>query len=114
MRSIRLAILGESPCHDCYAACCRQNGHDFAALLQGEEVRKFRPFATKVPIRANGHVVVETVLPYRDGRCVFLGDDDRCTIYEDRPRPAAISSARGSTTKMASASTAPSCNEIHG
>jgi Fe-S-cluster containining protein len=28
---------------------------------------------------------VERVLPYLDGRCQFLGADDRCTIYEDRP-----------------------------
>ena len=27
----------------------------------------------------------ERVLPYVDGRCQFLGDDDRCTIYDDRP-----------------------------
>lgn len=30
-------------------------------------------------------VVLEKVLPYVDGRCIFLGDDDRCLVYESRP-----------------------------
>ena len=81
----RLAILGESPCHLCYAACCKQNGHDYAVLLEGDERRQFGPFAMDVRIDAGGRTVIERVLPYRDGRCVFLGDDDRCTVYEDRP-----------------------------
>lgn len=75
-----------SPCHRCFAACCRQNGHEFAARLQGDtEWRRFAAFAVDVPIRRDGRVVVERVLPYRDGKCQFLGPDDRCTIYEVRP-----------------------------
>jgi Fe-S-cluster containining protein len=85
MPSLRLAILGDSPCHLCTAACCKQNGHAYAALLRGDEVRRFAPFAIDVPIETDGRVVFERVLPYRDGRCQFLGEDDRCTIYEDRP-----------------------------
>lgn len=27
----------------------------------------------------------EWCLPYKDGKCVYLGEDDRCTIYESRP-----------------------------
>ena len=27
----------------------------------------------------------EWCLPYKDGKCVYLGDDDKCTIYESRP-----------------------------
>ena len=81
----RLAILGESPCHLCYAACCKQNGHDYAVLLEGDERRRFGPFAIDVRIDDGERAVVERVLPYREGRCVFLGEDDRCTIYDDRP-----------------------------
>lgn len=81
----RLAILGESPCHLCYAACCKQNGHEFAVLLEGDERRRFGPFATDVRIDDGRRTIAERVLPYRDGRCVFLGDDDRCTVYDDRP-----------------------------
>jgi hypothetical protein len=85
-KRLRLAILGNSPCHLCTAACCKQNGHEYAALLQGDEIRKFAAFSAEVPIDAGGRVVVERVLPYVNGRCQFLGEDDRCTIYPDRPQ----------------------------
>ena len=85
MTRLRLAILGESPCHLCYAACCKQNGHEYAVLLEGDERRRFGPFAMEVRIDDGQRTVVERVLPYRDGRCVFLGTDDRCTVYDDRP-----------------------------
>ncbi len=84
---LRLAILGDSPCDLCTAACCRQNGHAYAVLLVGEqERRRFAAFSVDVPVEQGGRVSLERVLPYRDGRCAFLGEDDRCTIYEDRPR----------------------------
>lgn len=86
MGRVRLAILGDSPCHLCTAACCRQNGHDYAVLLQGEvERRRFAPFALDLPIDTGAGVAVERVLPYQDGRCIFLGHDNLCMIYEDRP-----------------------------
>lgn len=86
-RRFRLAILGDSPCDQCVAACCKQNGHAFAVLLEGDgERRRFAPWAQDVPVDAGGRcVVVERVLPYRDGRCPFLDAHDRCTIYDDRP-----------------------------
>lgn len=84
-RRLHLAVLGESPCHLCTAACCRQNGHDYAVLLRGAEVRRFAAFAVDAAIEQDGRRVVEKVLPYREGRCQFLGADDRCTIYDDRP-----------------------------
>lgn len=76
-----------SPCDRCYAACCRQNGHEFAAVLQGDvERRRFAAYSVEATfVRADGSAHVQRVLPYVDGRCQFLGDDDRCTIYEDRP-----------------------------
>jgi Fe-S-cluster containining protein len=85
MRTLRLAILGDSPCHLCFAACCRQNGHEYAVLLEGDERRRFAPFAADARVDSGTHVAVEKVLPYRDGRCVFLGADDRCLVYDDRP-----------------------------
>jgi Fe-S-cluster containining protein len=86
-RTLRIAIVGSSPCDQCVAACCKQNGHAYAVLLQGDaERRRFAAWAADVPVRnADGAVVVEKVLSYRGGRCPFLGDDDRCTIYQDRP-----------------------------
>ncbi len=86
-RRIRIAILGNSPCDLCTAACCKQKGHAYAALLQDDEIRKFAAFAIDAPIRtSDGRLTYERVLPYIAGRCQFLGDDDRCTIYDDRPR----------------------------
>jgi len=86
MKTLRLAILGDSPCHLCVAACCKQNGHAYAVLLEGDERRKFGPFAVDARVSDDGGIVaVEKVLPYRDGRCVFLGEDDRCLVYDDRP-----------------------------
>jgi Fe-S-cluster containining protein len=86
MRKIRIAIVGPSPCERCVAACCKQNGHEFAVLLQGDaERRRFAAFSVDATMQSGDRVIVERVLPYRDGRCQFLGDDDRCTIYDDRP-----------------------------
>lgn len=85
MRSLRIAIVGASPCGECYAACCRQNGHEYAVLLEEQERRKFAAFSTQMAFESDGQRRVEAILPYRDGRCIFLDPDDRCTIYEDRP-----------------------------
>ena len=86
MSLLRLAILGDSPCDLCTAACCRQNGHAYAVLLEGEgERRKFAAFAVDVPVGRDGFATSERVLPYRGGRCQFLADDNQCAIYDDRP-----------------------------
>lgn len=87
-RNLRIAIVGASPCERCVAACCKQNGHEFAALLRGdEELRCFAAFSIEATFQdTQGLLRVEKVLPYVAGRCQFLGRDDRCTIYDDRPR----------------------------
>jgi Fe-S-cluster containining protein len=85
IRRLRIAIVGASPCGACVAACCKQNGHAYSVLLEGREQRKFAPFAIDAPIACDGATVIEKVLPYRDGRCIFLGEDDLCAIYDDRP-----------------------------
>ncbi|CAN5547628.1 hypothetical protein BH09PLA1_BH09PLA1_35210 [soil metagenome] len=85
--NVRIAIIGASPCDQCMAACCKQNGHGYAALLDEAERARFAPFAEAVALRrSDGSLASELVLPYRNGRCQFLGEDDRCTIYDDRPR----------------------------
>lgn len=87
-RRLRIAVAGASPCHACDAACCKQNGHAFAALLEtDDERRRFRPWSTRAAFRdRSGEVTFADVLPYVAGRCVFLGDDDRCRVYDVRPR----------------------------
>lgn len=70
-------------------------------LLQtDEERRRFAAWSVTIAVRDHGGpggggggagIRHERVIPYRGGhadgvpRCPFLGDDDRCTIYEDRP-----------------------------
>ncbi|MGF1633601.1 MAG: YkgJ family cysteine cluster protein [Phycisphaerae bacterium] len=88
MRTFRVAVVGASPCTGCTAACCRRTVSDFAVLLQTEhERRRFGPWSVTLPVADEAGVLRhERVITYRDdGRCPFLGDDDRCTIYEDRP-----------------------------
>ena len=87
MRNFRIAILGPSPCERCDAACCKQSAWPFAVLLQGEdECRRFRAWSTFTPLaEADGSVRTAQVIGYQYGRCPFLGDDDRCGIYDDRP-----------------------------
>lgn len=74
------------PCQKCNAACCKQYdfgdsgapAHSYAVLLYGDEVERFED------------VAIETDdgwgLPYKNKRCVFLGKDDRCSVYEKRPQ----------------------------
>jgi Fe-S-cluster containining protein len=85
MLRVRIAIVGASPCQQCTAACCKQNGHTYSALLEGDELRRFAPYSTNARIRSGDRVVIEKVLPYVNGRCIFLGDDDRCLVYDSRP-----------------------------
>jgi len=86
MRTVRIAIVGNSPCGSCVAACCKQNGHDYAVLLRGDEVRKFAAWSINAQLKQDDQLITERVLPYAEGRCQFLGTDDGCTIYEDRPQ----------------------------
>ena len=86
MRHLRIAILGQSPCDECRGAnCCRQNGHEFAVLLEPAELARFGPYAVSVNIEQDGRWFTEKALPYVNGRCQFLGPDNRCLIYNDRP-----------------------------
>lgn len=87
-RRVRIAVVGGSPCGSCDAACCRARATEYAVLLQGDdERRRFAPWAITLAVREDdGRVRHERVIPYRAGCCPFLGSDDRCTIYADRPR----------------------------
>lgn len=85
-RRVRVAIVGGSPCGECAANCCKERGHHYAVLLEGDEVRRFAAFSIDARIETQAGVVVERVLPYVAGRCQFLGEGDRCVIYEDRPK----------------------------
>lgn len=74
------------PCEHCSAYCCKQRGHDFAVLLEEHEVERFDQACLVRDVVPNlGITDSEWCLPYKDGKCVYLGDDDKCTIYESRP-----------------------------
>ncbi|MEM6562255.1 MAG: YkgJ family cysteine cluster protein [Planctomycetota bacterium] len=80
---MRIAVVGASPCERCTAVCCKRTVTDYAVLLEGaDEERRFGPWSETVVLDGNQS---RRVIPYRADRCPFLGDDDRCTIYADRP-----------------------------
>lgn len=61
----------------CDAPCCKRGAHGWPVAVRLEPDEQF----------AHMHAVFDGAVPYRDdGRCVFLGADDRCTIYDERPR----------------------------
>lgn len=81
------------PCESCQAVCCHHTlGHSYAVALDVSEHRQFRDVAIELPAAEAEALVLEPgeelprVLPYVDGKCVMLGDDNRCTAYETRPR----------------------------
>ena len=89
--AVRVAVSGASPCGQCSAACCRRTVSEYAVLLEtDEERRRFAAWSVTVAVRDGGAIQHERVIPYRQAaggaRCPFLGGDDRCTIYDDRPQ----------------------------
>jgi len=56
-------------------------------LLQSDdERRRFGPWSTTTLLQdADGSSQRVQVIGYRDGRCPFLGSDNQCSIYDDRP-----------------------------
>lgn len=69
------------PCEFCDGHCCRQNGHEFAVMLEDGEENRFQD-AIQFPDLVNGP---DWVLPYKQGKCVYLTDNNRCGIYNTRP-----------------------------
>jgi Fe-S-cluster containining protein len=73
------------PCDKCDGRCCRQKPHDqeYAVLLNRNEIKKYNYAVLHNPFSLSGD---EWVIPYKNGKCPHLGKDNRCTIYEDRPK----------------------------
>jgi len=80
-----LSRLPEPPCQGCTGACCKQQGpeYNYSVMLTPEDGDKFDDVAWWYD-HPDGFYV--RGLPYEDGKCVYLGDDNRCTIYEERPQ----------------------------
>lgn len=72
---IALTLI-DPPCELCTALCCKCRGRAYVVELKPEEVDRF----PEAVFTDNTWVI-----PLVDGKCVFLGTNDRCTIYERRP-----------------------------
>lgn len=79
----RIMKTPKPPCDKCHGACCRATSRwPYAVEIMKKELDKFpeavlmhSPYGKLVP-----------VLPYIDGKCVHLSDDNRCQIYDRRPQ----------------------------
>ena len=60
------------PCADCQAACCTQQG-SIAISLQPEELNSYEHDNDQQITMVNG-------------RCYYLNEDNRCSIYDKRPQ----------------------------
>lgn len=87
-RQKRLKRLTDPPCDGCTGVCCKSPVHKFAVILDSEEEDNY----THVWLDEDGVSAEEgsegplfPVIPYKDGKCIYLGSDNRCTIYERRP-----------------------------
>lgn len=75
-----------SICEGCPGRCCSLKtwGFDHVQLTMQESERPL--FADHIVwVKLNGSKNTSPVLPLKDG-CRFLGSDNRCTIYKERPQ----------------------------
>ncbi len=72
------------PCESCTALCCRYFALEIDAPGSADELEDIRWYL----LHEGAWVWSDDGKWYLqvDRRCRFLGDDDRCTIYEARPR----------------------------
>ncbi len=80
-----VTVTPDPPCQHCSGLCCVQKsfGHKFAVGLEEREYDQF-PESVWHPSRYLGEGNIR-VLPYVNGRCIHLSDDNRCKIYDRRP-----------------------------
>lgn len=86
-------LLGkEPPCRHCEGFCCRQRdpSYQFAVLLDNDEAGEFhaKELISDEVLRARCIDPDENryALPYVNGKCVHLGEGNKCEIYDRRPR----------------------------
>lgn len=76
--------MKEPPCEYCTAVCCKQTTHKFAVLLEEDEVDAFDQACLIQSPEKDGDTA--WCLPYKNKKCVYLNDNDRCGIYDRRPK----------------------------
>lgn len=71
-------------CDSCSGVCCKQSDNrPFAVMLvDGDNAEDYQTIEADDGI--DDDVKVKAI-PYRDGKCIYLSDENRCTIYEKRP-----------------------------
>lgn len=87
-RQKSLKAMTDPPCDGCTGVCCKSPVHKFAVILQPEEQDNYEHVWLDEDgnsIKAGGTAPFNPVIPYKDGKCIYLGSDNRCTIYERRP-----------------------------
>ena len=68
------------PCSKCNSACCRQFGNaKFAVGLEDDEDFPEAKLYKLPSGKVRG-------LPFKDGKCIHLGDDNLCKVYDKRPK----------------------------
>lgn len=68
------------PCSYCNAACCKQFGnHEYAVALFPDE-----HYLGEIEISQDA--LGGKALPYVNGKCIYLDNNDKCTIYLNRPQ----------------------------
>lgn len=99
-------------CNECISACHNDPGRlvpedmkNLSALLKVPEEDLLKEFLVKVPVSCNGHLIYApapakkkgrrfiaepgTIAPdyyaAEKGRCIFLDDNDQCSVYEAKP-----------------------------
>ncbi len=77
---MHLTILTPAPpCDKCHGTCCTTGpGHETLAALEPEEHDRF----PEAVVKRDGTRALPVTAA---GRCIHLGDDSRCQIYDRRP-----------------------------
>jgi hypothetical protein len=81
-------VIKAPPCEQCSGTCCKSTSKwQYAVNLTRGEAKKdiFKAHLEKLKDHRISKYTI-SVLPYKDGKCPLLGDDDKCTVYDDRPK----------------------------
>lgn len=75
--------LPDPPCESCQGTCCKRSEHVIVLLAEDEKER----FPEAVLEKA-GAILDEDgwMLPTVNGQCIFLDNNNRCSIYARRPQ----------------------------
>lgn len=77
----------QPPCNYCNGACCRQTwNHAYAVVLDEDELEGLDYVVYNDPDPCFPEDAQISVLPYVDGKCIYLDQDNKCSVYDHRPK----------------------------